>query len=42
MVDLKNNIISNRWKERYSKLPDEIKERIASKINQELIIAGII
>ncbi len=28
MVDLKNNIISNRWKERYSKLPDEIKERL--------------
>lgn len=31
MVDLKdinNNIISNRWKERYSRLPNEIKEKL--------------
>ena len=31
MMDLKNinnNIISNRWKERCEKLPDEIKEKL--------------
>lgn len=31
MLDLKNmnnNIISNRWKERYAKLPNEIKEKL--------------
>ena len=31
MVDLKNmnnNIISKRWKERYDKLPDKIKEKL--------------
>lgn len=31
VVDLKNinnNIISNRWKERYAKLPDEIKDKL--------------
>ena len=26
--DLNNNILSNRWKERYEKLSDEIKEKL--------------
>ena len=39
MVDLKNinnNIISNRWKERYAKLPDEIKEKLEKLDNLDV------
>lgn len=38
MIDLKNmnnNIISNRWKERYSKLSDEIKEKLEKLDNSD-------
>lgn len=39
MVDLRNmnnNIISNRWKERYAKLPDEIKEKLEKLDNSDV------
>ena len=39
MTDLKtinNNIIANRWKARYEKLPDEVKAKIDSLDNAEL------
>ena len=38
MIDLKNinnNIISNRWKERYASLPDEIKRKLEILDNSE-------
>ena len=39
MMDLKNinnNIISNRWKERCEKLPDEIKEKLNELDNSDV------
>lgn len=34
--DLNNNILSNRWKERYDKLSDEIKEKLNELDNSNI------
>ena len=36
LKNINNNIISNRWKERCEKLPDEIKEKLNELDNSDV------